>query len=228
MKTWFSLSAGALLMTIFATQASAASIVSNFDNAGAGLDGWTVTGDAVGGVPSYQSTGGNPGGFAQVLDGGTGQVIYWVAPSKFLGDLSSYAGGTLRFDMSQSPVSSLFLSSVGDIQLISPGLTLVTDIFSASNLPTTAFKTETVSLSTATPWRLTTTSGALASAADLQTVLGNVTGLRIRGEISLLIDTNGLDNVVLEQSQGVPEPATGALMLAGIGAAFLLRKRVAL
>jgi hypothetical protein len=222
-NTKYSLCAGALLLSLIVGQAGAASIVSDFDNAAAGLDGWTVTGDPQAGSPFYQATGGNPGGFAQVVDGGQGAVIYWVAPSKFLGNLSSYAGGTLRFDMAQSPLANLFLANNGDMQLVSPGLTIVAEIFSNSNLPSLAFKTETVSLSTATPWRLGSAAGAFASASDIQTVLGNVTGILIRGEISLLVDTNGLDNVVLQQN--VPEPSTGALMLAGIAAACLLRKR---
>lgn len=225
MITKYSLCAGALLLSLVAAQAGAASIVSDFDNAGAGLDGWIVVGDPAGGSPSYQATGGNPGGYAQVVDGGQGQVIYWVAPSKFLGNLSSYVGGTLSFDLSQSPLANLFLAPNGDIQLVSPGLTIVTEVYSNSNLPAIAFKTETVSLSTATAWRVGTTAGALASVSDIQTVLGNLTGLMIRGEISLLIDTNRLDNVVLAQS--VPEPSSGALILAGLAAAFLLRKRVA-
>ncbi|MBL8210780.1 MAG: PEP-CTERM sorting domain-containing protein [Bryobacterales bacterium] len=223
-KIQYSLCAGALLLSLFTAHAGAASIVSDFDNAGNGLDGWTVIGDPVGGAATYQATGGNPGGFAQVSDNGAGAVIYWAAPSKFHGNLSSYLGGTLRFDMSQSPLANLFLATLGDIQLVSPGLTLVTEVFSNANLPTLAFQTETVSLSTSTAWRVGTTGGALATASDLQTVLGNVTGILIRGEISLLIDTNGLDNVVLEQN--VPEPSTAALLLAGLAAAFAFRKRV--
>lgn len=228
MKMRFFLGAVVLTLSGLAAHANASSIISDFDNAGVGLDGWTVIGDAVGGVPTYQAAGGNPGGFAQVTDNGQGSVIYWVAPSKFLGNQLGYLGGDLSFDMSQSPLSSLFLATLGDVQLISPGLTLVTEVFGNANLPTAAFGSETVSLSTSTDWRIGNRSGAAATLADLQAVLGNLTGLQIRGEISLSLDTNGLDNVVLAQpvqTQSVPEPASSALLLAGVSAAFLRRRR---
>src|SRR5262245_36980182 len=79
-------------------QASANTVSSTFDM---GPEGWSAldqqTGDY---TASWQSTGGNPGGFLQGTEnialGGTG---YFIAPSKFLGNLSAYAGGTLTYDL---------------------------------------------------------------------------------------------------------------------------------
>jgi hypothetical protein len=89
--------ATAVVFALSIAQASADTISSTFDT---GAEGWNAvdpTGDY---TASWQSTGGNPGGFLLGTEtnplGGTG---YFIAPSKFLGNLSAYAGGTLTYDL---------------------------------------------------------------------------------------------------------------------------------
>lgn len=206
--------------------AQAVQVASTFDDAGAGVDGWTAVGDPVGGAPVYQATGGNPGGYAQVTDQGAGLVMYWVAPAKFTGDLSAYFGGTLSYDMRQTPVTGLFIPGApGDVRIVGASLTLVYDLPQlVAEYPQTVFTTRTLRLDDQTPWHVGTDTGALATNAQIQSVLGGVTDLRIRGEYSLNVDTNSLDNVVLA-SQPVPEPATWSLLLGGAGLLAAARRR---
>ena len=59
--------------------------------------------------------------------------------------------------------------------------------------------------------------GAEADATDFATVLGNLTALYIRGEYRNVsaFDSSRLDNVFLTAAP-VPEPASAALLLAGL------------
>jgi hypothetical protein len=79
---------------------------STFDS---GFDGWDDAGSE---DISWQSTGGNPGGYVRLVDTGqaTGVLqnsnIY--APSEFLGDWSSYDGiGTISFDLATFQVGTV-------------------------------------------------------------------------------------------------------------------------
>ena len=76
-----------------------------------------------------------------------------------------------------------------------------------------------------TEWHVGTSNGALATAADFGNVLGNLSGLFIRGEYTTgLIETPGLDNVRLVGAS-VPEPSTLVMMTIGGVAVMLLRRR---
>jgi hypothetical protein len=73
-----------------------------------------------------------------------------------------------------------------------------------------------------------TSSGALATAADFGNVLGNLSGLFIRGEYTTgLVESPGLDNVRLAGvSASVPEPSALAMMaLAGVTIVLYRRSR---
>ena len=89
--------ATAVAFALSIAQASADTISSTFDT---GAEGWSAldpTGDY---TASWQSTGGNPGGFLQGNESNPlGDTGYFIAPSKFLGNLSAYAGGTLTYDL---------------------------------------------------------------------------------------------------------------------------------
>jgi hypothetical protein len=66
-------------------------IISNFD---IDKDGWTANG----GIIYYHSSGGNPDGFIEFEDDQDGKGVF-IAPSKFLGNLSNYDHGTINFDL---------------------------------------------------------------------------------------------------------------------------------
>jgi hypothetical protein len=73
-----------------------------------------------------------------------------------------------------------------------------------------------------------TSNGTLATAADFSNVLGNLSGLFIRGEYTTgLIETPGLDNVSLAGvSAAVPEPSALAMMAtAGVTVTVVMFRR---
>ncbi|MGD9861712.1 MAG: laminin B domain-containing protein [Pseudodonghicola sp.] len=162
-------------------------IDSTFDT---GIDGWSFVADVK--EFDWVATGGNPGGYIEAVDYAYGDVWYFVAPEKFLGDKSAYAGGDLQFDLKQSSLSSQFDDE--DVVITGGGKTIVLNTVNNPGLDWTHYA---VTLDTDTDWRLNSVSGAVASQADIDTVLSDVTSLWIRGEYVSGSDTGGLDNVVL-------------------------------
>ena len=205
------------LLVALSTAASAYSPIiasSTFDD---GAEGWTTLNDARN--FAWISTGGNPGGHVGAEDIGNGQTWYFVAPSSFLGDVSAAFGGSLSFELQQSSVTSPFNDS--DVVLTGGGLTLVYDFNYAPGTNWTGFN---LSLDAAAGWRLNSTSGAAATAADIQTVLGDLAALRIRGEYRSGADRGQLDNVFLIAAP-VPEPTPVAMLAAGLALLYLTTRR---
>lgn len=191
--------------------------VSNFDNPADGADGWTVINDAIG--PTRIPTGGNPGGYLQAVDQFVGLTWYWVAPGKFLGDVSAAYGQPLTFDLRQhyADLNPLLQFDEDDVVLSGNGLTLALDTpFNPDRINWTSYS---VPLLASAGWRQTNIGGAPATEAQLQSVLSNLASLRIRGEFFVGPDTGDLDNVVLNGVTVVPEP--GSFLLLGSGAAML-------
>src|SRR5688500_4666332 len=98
--------AGLLLMLTLAPSARADAIaVSTFDTGG---EGWNAVSINNSGVLSgthtvtWNSTGGNPGGHISRIDPQSGSIVYFNAPSKFLGDVSAAYGGTLGYEVRHS------------------------------------------------------------------------------------------------------------------------------
>ena len=155
-------------------------------------DGWTATFDSTG--ASWQASGGNPGGYIQASDTGQGQVWYWNAPAKFLGNQSAADG--LTFDLWQTPTTTQFNSP--DVVLVGGGITLQ---FNTSYNPGSTWTSYAVLLSPTAGW-WNQAADAPATQADMETVLSSLTNLQIRGEYSGDLDTDGLDNVILSSIPG--------------------------
>lgn len=111
-------------------------------------------------VPSWLSTGGNPGGYIFNPDP-DGDVQYWLAPAKFLGDQSAAYSNSLLFSLEDSPVGTVF--SQADIILTGGGLTLTMQVPSVPNASWTSYTIPLVAGS----WTVNSPSGATASAAQL-------------------------------------------------------------
>lgn len=190
--------------------------ISNFDDPPAGVDGWTVIGDVASG-PTRIAAGGNPGGFLRLVDSVVGDVIYWNAPGKFLGNKSSAYGFNLTFDLRQSSTDSQFDDD--DVVLIGGALTLVYD---TSPNPATAWTSYLVPLLASAGWKVGSLSGAAATEAQMQTVLGGLTAMRIRAEYRSGADTDDIDNIVLNGATAVPEPST--LFLTSGGLLFIIAR----
>lgn len=165
----------------------------------------------------WVASGGQSGGYIQATDDGDGTVWFFVAPAAYLGDQSAALGGTLSFWLKTSTLALPMANNWADIRIGGGGLELAIDAGAAPGLD---WRFYSVALS-AGAWRLGTVDGALASSAEIATVLANVDHLWIRGEYSAWWDTGGLDSVVLS---AVPEPHAGWLAALGLVALGLKRR----
>ena len=162
------------------------------------LDGWTTSGDA--NQPVIHLLDGNPGGYLSAADQGQSALWFWNAPSKFLGDKSLAHNGMLAFHIKATARELAGLNN--DIYLTGNGLTLRFDI--PSNAPLTwSVQPTRVLLNESAGW-VRNDTGTAPSRAELQSVLANLTEIRILGEFSAALDTGSIDNVVLtDGSQSV-------------------------
>ncbi|AOF82477.1 PEP-CTERM -sorting domain protein [Methyloversatilis sp. RAC08] len=173
-------------------------------------EGWTFINDARN--FGWSGSNGNPGGNIGAVDIGSGETWYYVAPATFLGDKSAAVGGTLSYDLRQERATGQYDDS--DVILVGGGLTLVLEF---DYNPGTDWTSYSVTLASGAGWRVGDAFGANADANDFATVLGNLTALYIRGEYRNVsaFDNSRLDNVFLTAAP-VPEPASAALLLAGL------------
>lgn len=176
------------------------------------IEGWRVEGDAQGGssFPFHEDSGGNPGGHLRVVDDVQGGIWYWVAPSTYHGDKSAFYGGTLAFDLKQSTRSSQFDSV--DVAIEGREGALYYKREGTEGNPQTEWTHYETPLEESGNWRYDEGGSAPGVGAwgnaeeagieDIQTVLGNVQALHIRGEFVSGADTGYLDNVRLTLPDG--------------------------
>lgn len=155
-------------------------------------DGWRITGDAQANSvnPDFYGVGGNPGGLICAKDDVTGGVWFFEAPPKYLGDNSAYYGARISFDLKVTKITDPF--DYEDLILEGAGITLAHALSPVPGETWTAYSVPLVEGG----WKKSTVTGATATASELKSVLGNVTGLLIRGEFNSGADTGCLDNVV--------------------------------
>jgi hypothetical protein len=159
-------------------------------------------------TPTFHLSGGNPGGYISTTDQDNGDLTF-SAPAKFRGKVSAATG--LSYDLIY-PVGAINYQPT-DVILMGNGVTLLwkshPDI-----VPGPSWMSVNLDFVPSTDWHVGTSNGALATGADFANVLGNLSGLFIRGEYSTgLIETPGLDNVRLAGvSVAVPEPSALAMM----------------
>jgi hypothetical protein len=151
------------------------------------LEGWSIEGD----VSSFtwESSGGNPGGFIHWVDAVTGIDSYWVGSADFLGNKSNYYGGLLSYDVEDTGSG---YSGVPDVELVGDGITLVYVAGQAG----TDWTHYSVSLAAA-GWKVNGLSGAQATPEQMQDVLGDLSQLLIRAEYVVGAESGGLDNVTM-------------------------------
>jgi predicted ribosomally synthesized peptide with SipW-like signal peptide len=159
-----------------------------------GEEGWTLIGDSTTVDAQIVESGGNPGAYLEATDQVAGGTWYWNAPASFLGDQSAFAGGSLAYDLQQAPRSSQFVND--DIVLEGAGTTLVYRYASQAEYPaeTPAWSEYDIPLDPSAGWTVGTNAGPAATTTEIESVLGDLSSIRIRGEFRSGADTGGLDN----------------------------------
>jgi Ca2+-binding RTX toxin-like protein len=168
-------------------------LISTFD---ADADGWSIEGDATN--SGWQATGGNPGGYFHWVDAATGEDAYFLAPSRFLGDQSIFYGGILAYDIEDTASE---YGGVPDVELTGGGLTLVY-VAGQAGQTWTHFSVE---LTASAGWKVGSLSGAGATEAQMQQVLGQLGEIAIRAEYHSGSEEGGLDNVALITADTAPQ-----------------------
>ena len=183
------------------TTLSAQTISSNFNT---NDDGWQARDFPLGGTNAvaYRTTGGNPTGHISFKDRNIlpATTIYFVAPQKFLGNKSWAYNNTLTFDL-KIETGTFFYED--DVILEGSGITLALDLPN----PTTFWSSFTCTLNELSGWKVGTRNGAVATQAQMQAVLCNLTKIWIRAEFYtnfLQFDEGFLDNVALNLTPCTP------------------------
>src|SRR5690242_13298357 len=85
----------AALATVGFSAAARANVSDDFS---ASANGWTHVGDTTT-PPTFNATGGNPGGYISINDVAAGQGDFFVAPAAYLGNDSAYVNGNISLDL---------------------------------------------------------------------------------------------------------------------------------
>jgi gliding motility-associated-like protein len=172
------------------------------------VDGWTADGLAPG--INYSATGGNPNGYVSAQTPGSiilGATTVWIpyyfnAPVKFEGNKSSYYGGNLRFDASQTTSGS----PAGPFAFATAALTSNTGV-SIYFYPTTLFQppsfgtwaTFSIPLSAVSgEWKTAdATTATAATQAQVLAVISDIASLQIQGLYRNANMVTRIDNVTM-------------------------------
>ncbi len=153
-------------------------------------EGWTIGNNGTATMPTSNRSGGNPDGNLCGQDMADGDIWYFVAPTKYLGNASSVYGKRLTFDLKQGTIYNQIRGR--DVVLNGGGLAIIFNFRATPGLDWTPYS---IRLDDASGWELDG-QAMPATESDLRTVLGSLTSLRIRGEFyDGPLDTACLDNV---------------------------------
>lgn len=198
--------------------AAQADVTSTFDQ---DAEGWSFFNDAR--LFTWTDAVGNPSGAIRATDVGDGRIWYFAASDDYLGNMSSYYGGNLSWDVIGLQGNQTSIAGRADVMMAGGGLTigLVLNVQPVLN----QWTSWQAVLSTDLEWRVVSdvgdgvVSATVATEAQIRDVLADLTGLYIRGEYTNGADSAGLDNVIL-----TPTPASlGTMGLAGL--MFARRRR---
>lgn len=221
------IAAGALACSVSSTWAAFGDILveSRFNNAA--TEGWLFQNIQLDhppvslgptGIPSSASTGGNPGGLIRTSES-SAQVRYFVAPSAYLGDQNLAYGNALTFDLK----SNLSTAQPGElILLVGNDVTLA---YTSTDLPTLNWQNFDVPMDASAPgWEVVGSGGAAPTVSEFANVLLDVQAIYIRADwVASTNNETSMDNVILREGVGIPEPASLALL--AVGGVLLVRRQ---
>ncbi len=160
--------------------ANAADLVSTFDN---GKENWRRANDA--NPITWMLVGGNPDGHIEVVDDVSGETWYFVSPTSWAGDWSSYKN--LSFDLRQFGTGETYM----DKDVIIVGNNGKKLVWQGNRIPSDRWTSFSLSLEPNT---------FKVGQAHFDSVMASVKKLMIRGEYINGDDVGGLDNVVLSEA----------------------------
>jgi hypothetical protein len=208
----------AACLTLVALIAAAAPIQRTFD---VNSEGWLAIDDGVDTSVVYSPAGGNPGGYIQRRDATAG-YMHFQAPAAFHGNLTPYLNGTVSYDLLQTTASG-DTSWFYRVVLQGAGLML---LYTEELPPDTVNWIHRSVRLNEQGWIVISGidqfSGPAATAPQFQSVLANVTGFFITGDlISDTGDLASLDNVIVAEA---PEPSTWMMVSFVLCGIPLIRK----
>ncbi len=169
---------------------------------------------------TYNTTGGNPAssGYVSFTTSAGNVNIYFVAPSKFIGNQSRAYNQTLTFDLQVSTTGTD--NSNGDVIITSPSGTLFYQL--PTKPSSTLWSSYSVSLNESV-WHNGSIGGAAPTQAQMKQILANITNFQIRLKYfsgNTFPYTGQLDNVVLNQlALGTPPTITSFAPTAALAGA---------
>lgn len=148
-------------------------------------------------VLTYNSTGGNPGGYISDLDE-TWDIWYFrsATGSEWQTDMTPYYGCNLYFEEKASAgVCGPQFPEFEDVALIrtSDGAKIC---YWTSYNPSSTWTSYTIPL-TETGWQWTDNTGAAVTASEFMSFISEVKNVRIRGDYYFCTETIGLDNLMI-------------------------------
>lgn len=170
---WLACAAAVALSTSCGLPALASSLFEGDD------EGWQLSGNGAQTRVELRKDGGNPNGNICGKDAQDGDTWYFVAPGKYLGNVTAAYGKRLIFDLKQYTYFNQIRGR--DVVLNGGGLAVTWYSRYAPGLEWTPYS---VTLDDQSGWVVDepTGHGPPATADDLKRVLGNLTALRLRGE----------------------------------------------
>ena len=171
-------------------------------------EGWThdPTGDP------NTSVAWNPGGFIRLFEPGQGTADFFLAPSAYTGDKSSFVGGTLAFTLRVSGNSNT--GAGRGVRLVGAGMTILYDL---TPRPNSTWRDYEVLL-VADGW--THQGGGAVSGAQFAAIMADLTKLNINADW-----ISGSEQVDLGYVSMTAIPTPGALALLGVAGLCCVRRR---
>jgi len=180
------------LLLLLAPETAKSDVLSDFEQGH--VDGWTVGPD---GNLTWIATGGNPGGYLRVDDWATGGHNWIYAPGKFLGDWRHLVGERLSVD-AKAVFGDPDSPSNMHVEISGPGGNAVHEMGQPMTYQWTTY------VAALDPEQWDVVSGTW------ETILPNVSALRIEAEYHTGDDACAFDNIRL-----TPEPSTPVLLSMG-------------
>lgn len=182
--------AASVAVTISASgQSPAGPILVDHDFATSAQD-WLISGDTGVVEPTFNASGGDPGGYIAGDDEAIGETWYFRAPDEVVRELRAADQGTMSFSLKQSATDAGFPED--DIIIVGAAGRLS---YRFSFVPDTDWTGFSVRLSESEGWRWNWNRPATGD--QIRSVLADPRRLDIRGEYRTGHDVGGLDNFTL-------------------------------